>query len=523
MDSYLQLSPESSTPQTPSPRSSFEADDMNGTSQTFSEAVKIDSQDPNRVLDSYPYDREEGIDSIQQPFWNQGDTLSAPQRGSYLSELYDDRMKVDNSQHIHDLPRDQGPSPLPYNASPSPHMWQDNSHEQDVAASNDPSQFYRRATYPHARHDQHDQMQPAPGFLHSEPGSFLGPYSNRSDAYYGEPISMHDHMPLAADPSALHGHSMDDHYLSSASASPHSSIHEFDSVDSAHSSPVIVPTQAPFYRSNSSGGIHPHHHHASYMNPHASLPVMHTDDAASKETQYLRRRCFNCHTTEPPSWRRSTLNPGKIVCNKCGLYERTHLRPRPHRFDELRAGSKARKAAKVTSPSGSPKAKLEGIKKEPNEGAGSVTSLGSSGVSDWESGSAYSNSSAPGSGYNSPMGSSFAASLPHSRPSSRDGPIRLPTAPLTDIATRLTKIPPAKSSSAPYYIEGRSTTLGRPLPPSADFYARRGSLPSEGPINPAVRLTSALGMPEVTGWQVIPPSDLSGSPKDRKLRKVVAA
>ncbi|KAF5393124.1 hypothetical protein D9757_001138 [Collybiopsis confluens] len=78
-------------------------------------------------------------------------------------------------------------------------------------------------------------------------------------------------------------------------------------------------------------------HHAT------PLPIQHTDDAASKETQYLRRRCFNCHTTEPPSWRRSTLNPGKIVCNKCGLYERTHLRPRPLRFDELRAGGKARK------------------------------------------------------------------------------------------------------------------------------------------------------------------------------------
>ncbi|KAJ7827003.1 hypothetical protein B0H14DRAFT_2289802, partial [Mycena olivaceomarginata] len=61
-----------------------------------------------------------------------------------------------------------------------------------------------------------------------------------------------------------------------------------------------------------------------------------TDDAVSKETQYLRRRCFTCRTTEPPSWRRSTLNPGKIVCNRCGLYERTHLRARPLRFDELR-------------------------------------------------------------------------------------------------------------------------------------------------------------------------------------------
>ncbi|KAG8936035.1 hypothetical protein FRC02_004947 [Tulasnella sp. 418] len=81
-----------------------------------------------------------------------------------------------------------------------------------------------------------------------------------------------------------------------------------------------------------------------------NFQVRHTDNATSKETQFLRRRCFNCHTTEPPSWRRSTLNPGKIVCNKCGLYERTHLRPRPHRFDELRGGPKARKSvAKSTA------------------------------------------------------------------------------------------------------------------------------------------------------------------------------
>ncbi|KAG7447631.1 uncharacterized protein BT62DRAFT_785148 [Guyanagaster necrorhizus] len=111
---------------------------------------------------------------------------------------------------------------------------------------------------------------------------------------------------------------------------------------------------------------HPHHHQQFYqpfpsppppsytLSPHTGLPVQHTDDAASKETQYLRRRCFNCHTTEPPSWRRSTLNPGKIVCNKCGLYERTHLRPRPLRFDELRAGNKARKAAAAQAPQKKP-------------------------------------------------------------------------------------------------------------------------------------------------------------------------
>ncbi|KAJ7900464.1 hypothetical protein B0H13DRAFT_1883446 [Mycena leptocephala] len=41
----------------------------------------------------------------------------------------------------------------------------------------------------------------------------------------------------------------------------------------------------------------------------------------SKETQYLHQRCFNCHTTKPLSWHRSTLNPGKVVYDKCGLYK----------------------------------------------------------------------------------------------------------------------------------------------------------------------------------------------------------
>ncbi|KIK53270.1 hypothetical protein GYMLUDRAFT_179245 [Collybiopsis luxurians FD-317 M1] len=133
----------------------------------------------------------------------------------------------------------------------------------------------------------------------------------------------------------------------------------------------------------------------------APLPIQHTDDAASKETQYLRRRCFNCHTTEPPSWRRSTLNPGKIVCNKCGLYERTHLRPRPLRFDELRAGGKARKnslsngsGAPASNPKTSPKSPGKNlVKKEsvdnglgrirPNGRRSSVSSSAGS-TSDWD-------------------------------------------------------------------------------------------------------------------------------------------
>ncbi|KAF8609559.1 hypothetical protein BDV93DRAFT_518361 [Ceratobasidium sp. AG-I] len=70
--------------------------------------------------------------------------------------------------------------------------------------------------------------------------------------------------------------------------------------------------------------------------PDAGRPdvqITYTDDSATKLTQYLRRRCFNCRVTEPPGWRKSTLNPGKIVCNKCGLYERSHARPRPLHMD----------------------------------------------------------------------------------------------------------------------------------------------------------------------------------------------
>ncbi|KAJ7504692.1 hypothetical protein B0H11DRAFT_1655692, partial [Mycena galericulata] len=56
---------------------------------------------------------------------------------------------------------------------------------------------------------------------------------------------------------------------------------------------------------------------------------VYTEDADSKETQYLRRRCFDCYVANTPGWRRSAINRGKIVCNRCGLYERTHKRCRP--------------------------------------------------------------------------------------------------------------------------------------------------------------------------------------------------
>jgi hypothetical protein len=229
----------------------------------------------------------------------------------------------------------------------------------------------------------------------------------------------------------------------------------------------MVPSHS-FFRSQSSGGVPPMG--VPFVPPHGGLHVQHTDDAASKETQYLRRRCFNCHTTEPPSWRRSTLNPGKIVCNKCGLYERTHLRPRPLRFDELRAGHKPRKQSKGTV---SPKAKLSPIvKKEPRETGlsrrSSISSLSGSvhsgsGASDWDDNvSVYSTGSAPPTSFNSPNVQTFPLSRDSQSPP-HDGGIRLPNAPLSDIASLQPSTPslppstPHSNHSSPGYYSPPAT------------------------------------------------------------------
>ncbi|KAH8802018.1 hypothetical protein DL96DRAFT_1634833 [Flagelloscypha sp. PMI_526] len=74
----------------------------------------------------------------------------------------------------------------------------------------------------------------------------------------------------------------------------------------------------------------------TFPGSHTGLPVIHTDDAATKLSDRVRRRCFNCCTTDTSTWRRSNLSPGKVLCNKCGLFERTHSRPRPEQFPHKR-------------------------------------------------------------------------------------------------------------------------------------------------------------------------------------------
>ncbi|KAI0698564.1 hypothetical protein BC835DRAFT_1215361, partial [Cytidiella melzeri] len=436
--------------------------------------------------------------------WNNAQQYNAsyPQppgsRGSLLDELYDHDIPEQNIHHNdayhpehayhHQSSRHHGNSWNMPQTSHGDHV-APMRHAHDVA-------MQRRATFPYVRHDGRDLPYPPQPFMGNDSQS---PYGSRPGTMYGEPLPM-DGMPHHIDEPFAHSVSLN---------SSHPPLYDMIKTED---SPVIVPSQTGYGRPPSSGM-----HGMPCLAPHAGLLVQHTDDAASKETQYLRRRCFNCHTTEPPSWRRSTLNPGKIVCNKCGLYERTHLRPRPLRFDELRAGSKSRKQMKAA---GSPKVgKLSPvIKKESTDGGehhrelqrrSSVSSSNGStgnggGTSDWDdSVSLASSGSVPSSSFNSPAVASFPIPRdPHSQSPPLDGGIRLPNAPLSDIAS-LNDSPLSRPSSA---LAGSAPTPRKAATaPGAyfqngqpeEFYGHRG----EG----------APQVPEVTGWQSVPLSDLATS------------
>ena len=363
----------------------------------------------------YPNDAfDDNVVPVEPKFWHHNSPPNP--HGSLLQELYD-----------HDI-ADQHQQPF------LDHVDHSYNHQQPFTRSHDYT-IGRRATFPYVRHDRE---VPIPNYS----ASFLpqqSTYPSPPEPIYQEPPQ-------------------------DAFSSPHQSYQDFDdaAIKLEDPSPSLVASQPGFY---------PHPMNMSpYLAPHAGLPVQHTDDAASKETQYLRRRCFNCHTTEPPSWRRSTLNPGKIVCNKCGLYERTHLRPRPLRFDELRAGNKARKAAKNSSP----KTKHPHVKKEPRDFAmmrrSSISSTSSvhsgSGASDWDDSgkpfsplnkyfdpdsppvSVYSNGSAPPTSFNSPNLGTFPLSRGSQSPP-RDGGIRLPNASLSDLASMQSIQGSRRSHTAP--------------------------------------------------------------------------
>ncbi|TFK55380.1 hypothetical protein OE88DRAFT_1709887 [Heliocybe sulcata] len=452
-----------------------------------------------------PYQKrsESHIEDPSHPVWHhQGSPFHfqapPPSRGSLLQELYDHDLPPEHSlpgtphSDIYVNEHAYGPGPLhgDYMHQPSPHHHP--RHPHDVG-------MIRRATFPYVRQDH-----PSPALF--GPEGPMDPYQTRQDALYGEPL------PMSAEPGTLHRYQP-------MHPSPHTPYHDLhDDPIKLEESHVIVPSQQ-FYPAR-----HPHMPQHAHTYPYPpQLPIQHTDDAASKETQYLRRRCNNCHTTEPPSWRRSTLNPGKIVCNKCGLYERTHLRPRPLRFDELRAGGKGRKAsgAAGVQRKASPKVKKETSGGSPAPGGtisrrASVSSIASSthsgsGMSDWDDNvSVYSGGSNPPSTYPSPQ----TFSIPMRDPSSASPPasaagIRLPPAPMSDLHPHSPHMPlhgsplqhaAALASPQQAALELRGPAKSQTTPPyeyerAGDAFLRRGSLP--------VHLS---GYGRETGWVPVAPA-----------------
>ncbi|KAI9000751.1 hypothetical protein BD414DRAFT_532582 [Trametes punicea] len=445
-------------------------------------------------------------------------------RGSLLEELYDHDIPEHNVQQdvYLDQRHQQSAEPgfhggnwsgIPQAANGHPHVAPPMRHPHDVAMT-------RRATFPYVRHDRGEPMPYTPPFLGSEHDS-VSPFGSRPSTMYSEPLSLDGspHIPMCE---PMHHPGMEEPFAHTVpmNGSPHAPYHDFrhplDGIKTEDATPVIVPSQTAWSRPPSAGmPLLP------CLSPHTGLTVQHTDDAASKETQYLRRRCFNCHTTEPPSWRRSTLNPGKIVCNKCGLYERTHLRPRPLRFDELRAGSKTRKQPKVNG--SSPKAAKvppQMIKKEPEMDnvvprRASVSSSASSvhsASSDWdESVSIYSSGSNPPSSFSSPAASTFPIPRdPNSQSPPLEGGIRLPNAPLSDIASlqpaQVAPTTPRKAATmpVPYYPTSSPAQLQQAQ--QAEYFSRRGSLPASAEMQ---RRSVDSTIPEVTGWQSIPLSEIA--------------
>lgn len=52
---------------------------------------------------------------------------------------------------------------------------------------------------------------------------------------------------------------------------------------------------------------------SSHYDPSQPPYIIHTDDAATKLNDRVRRKCYNCRTTDTSTWRRSSLTPGKVV------------------------------------------------------------------------------------------------------------------------------------------------------------------------------------------------------------------
>lgn len=143
------------------------------------------------------------------------------------------------------------------------------------------------------------------------------PSSLHTPSYYShDPVILHS----SRHHSVPHFQPRSDGINHSYGFSAHPSFdHRYDHPDgSNHSSyhnSVPIPSHAPIPPVSH---IPSNHVRDAYSHPYplpgqAPVASIYTDDANTKLSDRVRRRCFNCCTTDTSTWRRSNLSPGKVV------------------------------------------------------------------------------------------------------------------------------------------------------------------------------------------------------------------
>ena len=168
------------------------------------------------------------------------------------------------------------------------------------------------------------------------------------------------------------------------STSPASSYMEFNNlghnVKLKESAPLILLSQPCLYRPSSSGVTYPMSHlpHAGLPTSLLTMPPLRKHNTFVVDASIAPRLSHNA--------RDSSLDPGKIVCDKCGLYERTLPRPRLLQFDELQTGNESRQQSKSISDSPVPKLVKKEVERQTMSRRVSVPSSSSSvhNSSDWD-------------------------------------------------------------------------------------------------------------------------------------------
>ncbi|ORY32627.1 hypothetical protein BCR39DRAFT_380362 [Naematelia encephala] len=210
-------------------------------------------------------------------------------------------------------------------------------------------------TYWSTANDHHQSpftSPPMPSYLYRPP-PFSAPAPSDPQAYaYNPPSSTYNngHLPPMRVPAeeqasggwvypASYNASFHQHQGSFHSHQAHQNMYHSGPLTASYASAMQMPTPGyvtpslfPSWSNERGSGrespkVKNEHEELSQASPlgsdHASIygqderhvDITYTSESEAKVTAELKRCCYNCSATSPPSWRKSILNMGKILCN----------------------------------------------------------------------------------------------------------------------------------------------------------------------------------------------------------------